>query len=82
MVRKDDVDIGIVNNDYLPKAGLTLKDALFIEPKDSPFANVIAVKDDQKNNPKLEDYVKAFETSQIKNLAKKLYPDNAAIAAW
>ncbi len=32
-----DVDVGVVNNDYIEKADLTLKDALFVEPKDSPF---------------------------------------------
>ncbi|QLE79869.1 MetQ/NlpA family lipoprotein [Francisella sp. Scap27] len=77
-----DVDVGIVNNDYIEKAGLTLKDALFVEPKDSPFANVIAVNKDQKNNPKLKEYVKALNNPQIKKVADKYYPNDAAIAAW
>ena len=77
-----DVDIGVVNNDYIDKAGLTLKDALFVEPKDSPFANIIAVNEDQKDNPKLKEYVKALNNDQIKKLADKYYPDGAAIAAW
>ncbi|WP_395167716.1 MetQ/NlpA family ABC transporter substrate-binding protein [Francisella salimarina] len=77
-----DVDLGIVNNDYIPKAGLSLKDALFVEPKDSPFANVIAVKESQKDNPKLKEYVQAFNTDEVKQLAEKLYPNGAAIPAW
>ena len=77
-----DVDIGVVNNDYIPKAGLSLKDALFVEPKDSPFANIIAVQDSQKNNPKLKEYVKAFNIDEVKKLAEKLYPNDAAIPAW
>lgn len=77
-----DVDIGIVNNDYIPKAGLSLKDALFVEPKDSPFANIIAVQDSQKYNPKLKEYVKALNNKQILKVAQKYYPNDAAIAAW
>ena len=77
-----DVDAGIVNNDYISKAGLSLKDALLIESKDSPFANIIAVQDSQKNNPKLKEYVKSLNNSQIKKITDKYYPDGAAIAAW
>ena len=78
----DNVGIAIINNTYLSKANLTMKDAIFIEPKDSPFVNVIAVNESQKNNPLLKEYVKAYQTPQMKELAKKLYPDNAAIAGW
>ncbi|QIV95834.1 D-methionine transport system substrate-binding protein [Allofrancisella inopinata] len=77
-----DVDIGVVNNDYIPKAGLTLKDALFVEPKDSPFANIIAVQDSQKDNLNLKEYVKSLNNDQILQLVQKLYPNDAAIAAW
>ena len=77
-----DVDVGIVNNDYISKAGLSLKDALFIEPKDSPFANIIAVNEGRKDDPKLKEYVKSLNNDQIKKLADKYYPNNAAIAAW
>lgn len=76
------VAIGVINNDYLSKAGLTHKDALFVEPTDSPFANIIAANADQKNNPKLKEYVKAFQSPAVKKLAEKEYPDGAAIAAW
>lgn len=77
-----DVDAGIVNNDYISKAGLTLKDALFVEPKDSPFANVIAVADDQKDNPLLKEYVLALNNKQVLKVAQEEYPNGAAIAAW
>ena len=77
-----DVDVGVVNNYYIEKAGLTLKDALFVERKDSPFANIIAVNEDKKDNPKLKGYVKALNNKQIEKVAEKYYPNDAAIAAW
>ncbi|AIT10170.1 dioxygenase [Candidatus Francisella endociliophora] len=77
-----DVDIGIVNNDYISKAGLSLKDAIFVEPKDSPFANIIAVQDSQKDNQKLKEYVKSLNNKEVLKEAEKYYPNGAAIAAW
>jgi D-methionine transport system substrate-binding protein len=64
-----DVDIAVVNNDYIPKAGLTMKDALFVEPKDSPFANIIAVQDSQKDDEKLKDYVKSLNNDEVLKVA-------------
>lgn len=78
----DSVTLAVINNDFLPKAHLTLKQALFVEPKDSPFANIIVVRDNDKNNPLLLKFVKAYQSPQVAKLAEKLYPDDAAIPAW
>ena len=78
----DSVTLAVINNDFLPKAHMTLKQALFVEPKDSPFANIIAVRDNDKNNPLLLKFVKAYQSPQVAKLAEKLYPDDAAIPAW
>ncbi|MFZ9035138.1 MAG: MetQ/NlpA family ABC transporter substrate-binding protein [Francisellaceae bacterium] len=78
----DSVTLAVINNDFLAKAGLTLKQALFVEPKDSPFANIIVVADKNKNDPLLKEFVEAYQTPQIAKLAAKLYPDDAAIPAW
>lgn len=78
----DNVTLAVINNDYLPKANLTLKQALFVEPKDSPFANIIAVQDSEKNNALLKTYVKSLNNEQVAALAAQLYPDDAAIPAW
>ncbi|MED7788274.1 MetQ/NlpA family ABC transporter substrate-binding protein [Francisella sp. 19X1-34] len=76
------VALGVINNDYLSKAGLTHKDALFVEPTDSPFTNIIAVNADQKNNPKLKEYVKAYQSPAVKKVGEEVYPNGAAIAGW
>ncbi len=76
------VTLAIINNSFLPKAHLTLKQALFVEPKDSPFANIIAAREKDKNNPLLIKFVKAYQSPQVAKLTEKLYPDDAAIPAW
>ena len=77
-----DVDFAVVNNDYIPKLGKTLKDALFVEPKDSPFANIITVQDSQKDDNNLKEYVESLNNDEVLKLAQELYPNDAAIAAW
>ncbi len=76
------VTLAVINNDFLPKANLTLKQALFVESKDSPFANIIVIRDNNKNNPLLRKFIQAYQSPQVKKLAEKLYPDDAAIPAW
>ena len=78
----NNVTLAVINNDFLAKAGLTLKNALFIEPKDSPFANIIAVRDRDRNNPLLQKLIKSYQSPKIKQLAVDLYPNNAAIPLW
>ena len=78
----DNVTLAVINNDFLAKANLTLKDALFIEPKDSPFANIIAARDDDKHNPLLQKLIQAYQSPEIEKLAAQLYPNSAALPAW
>ncbi|MDE5014914.1 MetQ/NlpA family ABC transporter substrate-binding protein, partial [Francisella tularensis subsp. holarctica] len=68
--------------DYLSKEGLSHKDALFVEPTDSPFTNIIAENSDQKDSTKLKEYVKAFQSPADKKVAAEVYPDGASLAGW
>ena len=53
-----DVDASVINTNYALPGGLDpLKDALAQEDKDSPYANIIAVKEDNKD----KDYIKALK---------------------
>lgn len=78
------VAAAVVNNDFAGPAGLTDKDALYIEPvnKDcEEWINIIAAK---KNNSKKElyqDVVKSYQTKQVAQLLKKFY-GRATIPAW
>ena len=53
----DEVDGAIINTNYALAANLNpTKDALVIEPKDSPYANILVVKEGNEN----KDYIKAL----------------------
>ncbi|KTD65016.1 MetQ/NlpA family ABC transporter substrate-binding protein [Legionella shakespearei] len=77
-----DVDAAVINTTFALPAGLSpLKDALFTEGKDSPYANIIVIRKDTQKRPQLELLVKALNSEEVKAKAKELFGD-AAIPAW
>jgi D-methionine transport system substrate-binding protein len=77
-----DVAAAVINTTFALPAGLSpLKDALFTESKDSPYANIIVIRKDTQKRPQLELFVKALNSEEVKAKAKELFGD-AAIPAW
>lgn len=64
----DDVDLGAANVNYAVSAGLSpLEDALLIEDAaSSPFANLIVVREADKDRPALKKLVEAYQTEAVK----------------
>jgi D-methionine transport system substrate-binding protein len=77
-----DVDAAIINTTFALPAGLSpTRDALVIENKESPYANIIVARKDSPKKQQLDLFVKAFQSDEVKEKAKQLFKD-AAIAAW
>ncbi|HAT6935585.1 TPA: MetQ/NlpA family lipoprotein [Legionella pneumophila] len=77
-----DVDAAVINTTFALPAGLSpSKDALFTEGKDSPYANIIVIRRDTQKRPQLELFVKALNSEEVKEKAKKLFGEDA-IPAW
>lgn len=77
-----DVDLALINTNYALPAGLNpSKNALYIEDKNSPYANIVVIKKDSQKRTQLMLFVKALNSSEVKEKAKALFGD-AAIPAW
>lgn len=77
-----DVTMAIINTNYAIPAGLSpTKDAIFLEGADSPYANIIVVRSDRKDDPRIKQLVAAFQSDAVLNEANKIF-NNQAIAAW
>lgn len=62
-----DVSLGAINTNYALSAGLNpQKDALFIEDKNSQYANVIVVREEDKTNPLYLEVVKIYQSEPVK----------------
>lgn len=73
-----DVTIAVINTNYAIPAGLSpAKNALFVEERDSPYANIIAAREDNKNDPRLQELVRALHSKAVLQAAKRIFGDGA-----
>lgn len=77
-----DVSAAVINTNYAVPAGLSpSKDSIFHEGADSPYANIIVIRTDKQNDPRLRLLVAAFQSPEVIDAAKKIFNDQA-IPAW
>lgn len=77
-----DVDAAVINTTFAIPAGLRpTRDALFLEDKNSPYANLIVIRRNSDKKAQLLLFVKAMNDDAVKDKAHTLFGD-AAIKAW
>lgn len=77
-----DVDAAVINTNFAIPAGLNpARDALFLENKDSVYANLIVIRSNTKKKRLLRQFVKAMNSQEVKEKAQYLFGE-AAIPAW
>lgn len=77
-----DVSISVINSNYAIPAGLSpSKDAIFQESNDSPYANIIVVREDQENDPRIKQLLTAIQSKEVLEAAKQIF-NNQAVPAW
>jgi len=69
-----DVDLATVNTNYAVQAGMNpQKDALVVESKDSPYANVVAVREEDKENETYKQFVKIYQSESTKKFIEETF---------
>lgn len=69
-----DVDFAVINTNFVLEAKLNpTKDALFIEDKDSPYANILTVRPDNQENEAIKELVKVLNSSEVKKFIQEKY---------
>jgi D-methionine transport system substrate-binding protein len=85
-----DVDIAVINSNYALAAGLNPKkhgkkvssqDAIYLEGKDSNYANLFVVRTADKDNPKVKQLINAFQSPEVLVAAQGIF-NGDAIKAW
>lgn len=78
----EDVDAAVINTSFAIPAGLKpTRDAILIEDKQSPYANLIVVRHNNHKQKQLRLLVKALNSQAVQEKAQQLF-DDAAIVAW
>ncbi|CDB45781.1 lipoprotein [Phascolarctobacterium faecium] len=70
----DDVDLSVINSNFAMEAQLNpVKDSLFTEPKDSPYANILAIRKGDDKRPELQKLDKALTSPEVKKFIEEKY---------
>lgn len=70
----EDADICVINSNYALEANLNpVNDSLFMEPADSPFANVLVVRSEDKDNEAIAKLNKALQSDEVKEFLESKY---------
>ena len=77
-----DTDISIINTNYALDAGLNPKtDAIATEKADSPYVNIIVVKNGEQDQPWVKQLIEAYHSPEIKAFIDEKY-DGSVITSW
>lgn len=68
-----DVALAVINTNFALSGGLNPKDALLVESKDSPYANVLAIRKGDENSDKIKALSKALTSPEVKKFIEDTY---------
>lgn len=70
----EDLDICVINSNYALEADLNpVNDSIFMEPSDSPFANVLVVRAGDENNEVVQKLAKALQSEEVRSFLEETY---------
>jgi D-methionine transport system substrate-binding protein len=74
MLNSSQLDLAVINSNFAIQAELNpLKDAVFIEDAKSPYVNIIVIRVDDLNKPKMKKLAAAIKTAEIKKYIDTKY---------
>ncbi len=78
-----DVDIAIINGNYALPAGLSAaKDGLFVEGADSPYVNIVTVKEGMETDPRITALVSALQSEEIATFIEETFVNGEVVKAF
>lgn len=79
----DDSDAAVINGNYAIPAGFNpVKDSIIIENGESAYANIVVVKEENKDLPKIKALVKALNSPEVKKFIEENYADGSVVPVF
>ncbi len=70
----DDTDLSVINSNFAMEAQLNpVKDSLFTEPKESPYANIVAIRKGDEKRPEIQKLMNALRSDDVKKFIEEKY---------
>lgn len=77
-----DVDVAVINTNFAMEANLNpIKDAIYLEDPDSPYANGIVVRAGDKDNPLIKKLIKAYQSVEVAKYIEDHFA-GAVVKGW
>nr|QDL88999.1 metal ABC transporter [Sym plasmid] len=78
----DDLDASAINTNFAISAGLNPKtDAIVLEAADSPYVNLLVVREADKNKPWVAQLVKVYQSEEIRRFIDTQFK-GSVLAGW
>jgi D-methionine transport system substrate-binding protein len=78
----DELAAAAINTNFAVEHGFVpTKDSIFIEPSDSPWVNLIAVRTENKDDTVLEKLIKAYHSEEVKKFIEETF-EGSVVASW
>ncbi|QES88374.1 MetQ/NlpA family lipoprotein [Rhizosphaericola mali] len=76
------VVISVINNNFSSQLNLNpVKDGLMVEDGNSPYVNLVVSRIDNKNDPRLAKFTKAYESDEVVAVADSIFK-GGAVKGW
>lgn len=77
-----EVAAAAINTNFAIESGLNpKKDSILLEGTDSPYTNVIVVRKENKDDPTIKKFVKAYQSDEVKKFIEEKY-QGSIIPSW
>ena len=78
-----DVDAAVINGNYAIPAGLIASvDGLFVEGAESPYVNVVVVKEGNEGDPRIQALVAALRSEKMREFIAERYPNGELVPVF
>ena len=79
----DDVAAAVINTNFAGEAGLNpSRDAIIIEDKDSPYANIVVVREEDRNSAAAKALVKAVQSDEVRTYINDVLVPRGIVPAF
>lgn len=78
----EDVSVAVINTTYASQIDLLpTRDGLFVEDKESPYVNLIVAREDNRNDERVQTFVKAYQSEEVYQAALELFK-GGVVKGW
>jgi D-methionine transport system substrate-binding protein len=78
----EELDAAAINTNFAMEAGFTpSKDAIFIESKDSPYVNLVAVRKENKDDEAIQRFLEIYRSEEVRKFIDEEF-EGSIIPSW